>query len=305
MKKSLIFILMAIVGIIVYSCVKDEPFPAPPSITNVTMTPIAPEPTDIVTVSARVTDINGITTVKLFYKVNDGSFTSANMTQTGTTSTYTATIPAQESGAEVSYYIEAENVIDKKAYSPATAPGTPASYVIGGPVIIHYWHFNGLTTTQIVAPSTIATDYTIAGLSAGNILFAGAYIDNIDPGTLLNAKLGAEAGVGCRFRSPYGDVIISVPTTGYRNFELSFAFSRSGSGANTAEFLYSTNGTDWTTIQTISGFEGDPVWTVYTLDLKSISALNNNANLKLKIIPSGATGGNLRMDNFALIGEKL
>lgn len=303
MKKNLIFILLAIAGIVLYSCVKDETFPAPPSITNVSHNPIAPEPDDVVTVSARVTDINGVKSVKLFYRVNDGSYTSSSMTATGTNSIYTATIPEQEWGAKVFYYVEAENIIDKKAVSPASAPATPASYEIGGPVVIHYWHFNSLTG-EIIQPSTVSTDYTIAGLGAGSILFMGAYIDNINPGTLENAKLGAEAGVGCRFRSPYGDIFVTTPSTGYKNLELSFALSRSGSGANTAEVLYSTNGTDWTTIQTITGFAADPVWTPYTLDLKSITAINNNANLQFKIIPSGAAAGNLRMDNLALIGEK-
>lgn len=304
MKKSIYIILLALVGLVIYSCVKDEPFPAPPSITNVTISPIAPEPTDIVTVSARVTDINGVLSVKLHYKVNTGSFTTVAMTQSGTTSTYTAAIPAQVAGAEISYYVEAENVIDKKAFFPATAPGTPSSYMIGGPVVLHYWHFNGLTG-QIVTPNTIATDYTISGLSAASILFEGAYVDNIDPGTDVNTQLGAAAGVGARFRSPYGDIIVTSPSTGYRNLELSFVLSRSGSGANTAEVLYSTDGTNWTTIQTFSGFEGEPAWTPYTMDLKSITAINNNANLKFKVIPSGATGGNLRMDNLVLKGEKL
>ena len=117
--------MLAVVGLVIYSCVKDEPFPAPPSITNVTINPIAPEPTDIVTVSARVTDINGVLSVKLHFKVNTGNFTSVAMTQSGTTSTYTASIPAQVAGAEISYYIEAENVIDKKAFSLQLLPVHP------------------------------------------------------------------------------------------------------------------------------------------------------------------------------------
>jgi hypothetical protein len=304
MKKNQIFIWLALVGLVFTSCVKDEQFPAPPSITNVTISPLAPEETDEVTVSAKVTDINGLTSVKLFYKIGTGSFTSVNMIKEGTTSNYSATIPAQEYGTLVSYYVEAENVIDKKSVMPATAPGTPATYLIGGPTVIHYWHFNGLTG-QVITPNTVSSDFTTTGLGAGTILFEGAYIDNIDPGTTVNAKMGAAAGVGIRYRSPYGDIIITAPSTGYKNLDISFALSRSGSGANTAEVLYSTNGTNWTTLQTFTGFDGEPTWTPYSINLSSITAVNNSATLQFKIIPSGATGGNLRMDNLAIIAEKI
>jgi hypothetical protein len=304
MKKSQILIWLALVGLIFTSCVKDEQFPAPPSVTNVTISPLAPEPADEVTVTAKVTDINGLTSVKLFYKINDGSYTSTTMSQVGTTTNYSATISAQEYGTLVSYYVEAENVINKKTVMPATAPATPATYLIGGPTVIHYWHFNGLTG-QVTAPNTVNSDFTVTGLGVGTILFQGAYIDNIDPGTDINSKMGAIAGVGIRYRSPYGDIIITAPSTGYKNLDISFVLSRSGSGANTAEVLYSTNGTTWTTLQTFTGFAGEPTWTPFSIDLTSITAVNNSASLQFKVIPSGATGGNLRMDNLAIIAEKI
>ena len=305
MRKIFNLLYISIFAVMLFSCVDDEPFPAPPVVTGVALSPVAPEASDNVTISATVADIAGVKAVKLFYKIDAGSFTSVDMVKSGSTMIYSATIPAQPAGTTVSYYIEAENVIDKKTFFPASAPNTPSTYMIGGAILMHYWHFNGITG-RIDAPNTVASDYTFAGLGAASLLYEGAYLDAINPGTDILAQMGAEAGVGLRIRSAYGDVIITAPSTGFKDLEMSFALSRSGTGANTAEVLYSADGgATWVSIQTVSGFEGEPTWTGYSLDMKSISALNNKANLMFKIIPSNSTSGNLRMDNLSVSGLRL
>jgi len=305
MKKNLNILLIAIVGLVLFSCVKDEPFPAPPLVSEVVMEPLAPEANQDIVIRANVVDINGVASVKLFYKINDGAFVQVNMAKIGTSNVYAGTIPGQPAGTNVHYYVEAENVIDKKTYFPSTAPTTPATFTIGGAIVFHYWHFNGFTG-RVDAPATVPSDYTFTGAGTASILYNGAYLDAIDPGTDIKAQMGAPAGLGLRVRSAYGDLIITAPSTGFRELEMSFALSRSGSGANTVEVFYSTDGgTNWTSIQTFSGFEGEPTWTGYDLNLTSVSALNNNANVMFKIIPSGAAAGNLRIDNLAIFGKKI
>jgi hypothetical protein len=305
MKKILSIFMIALIGITVGSCVKDEPFPAPPIISGVVMAPLAPEANQPIVIRANVVDIKGVATVKLFYKINTGALVTVNMTKVGATNVYEGTIPGQPALTVIHYYIEAENIINKFTYSPATAPATPATFTVGGSVAFHYWHFNALPP-RVDAPATVPSDFTFSGVGAASILYNGAFLDPVDPGTEIKAQMSAPAGLGLRVRSAYGDLIITAPSTGFRELEMSFALSRSGSGANTAEVLYSTNGgTTWTSIQTFSGFEGEPTWTGYELNLTSVSALNNNANLMFKIIPSGATGGNLRIDNIAILGKKI
>lgn len=305
MKKIIGILVIALIGFAVVSCVEDDVFPAPPLVSSVSMNPMAPESNQDITITATVTDINGVESVKLYYKINEGSYITQAMARVGTTNNYTGTIPGQESLTNVHYYIEATNVINKTAVSPASAPATPTTITIGGAVVFHYWHFNGLPA-RIDAPETVPSDFTFTGLAAANIRYEGAYLDAINPGTVINAQMGAEEGLGLRIRSAYGDLIITAPSTGFKDLEMSFALSRSGSGADTAEVLYSVDGgTTWVTIQTVSGFEGEPVWTGYNFDLKSITAINNSANLLFKIIPSNSTSGNLRMDNLAILGVKM
>jgi len=80
----------------------------PPLIENVLRNPVAPTPSDAVTVTAEVTSNLTITNVTLSYKVAGPAAHYANVTMTNTTGdTYEAQIPAQTLGAWVDYYISA------------------------------------------------------------------------------------------------------------------------------------------------------------------------------------------------------
>ncbi len=81
-----------------------------PSITEVQHTPLLPTGSQVVSVSARIADIDGIASVQLFYGVEgSGSFTSSPMNQTGTSGIYSGQIPAQSSGTLMAFYIQASD----------------------------------------------------------------------------------------------------------------------------------------------------------------------------------------------------
>jgi hypothetical protein len=134
MKTKYILLISFVIGIALFSCVQDEIFQGPPIISEVTITPQAPGTGESVTVTAKVRDLNGVDEVKLYYKVGSGSFTSGAMTGSG--DLFSATIPAQEAGSTVEYYIEASNIIGKSATSPAAAPATTAAYTVGAALIV-------------------------------------------------------------------------------------------------------------------------------------------------------------------------
>ena len=48
MKNKLTILIVALVGIVLFSCVKDEPFPAPPLVTEFVITPDPEDNEDIV-----------------------------------------------------------------------------------------------------------------------------------------------------------------------------------------------------------------------------------------------------------------
>ncbi len=134
MKARYILFITAILGVVMFSCVEDEIFQGPPIISNVTINPNAPNVGEAVTVTAKVTDLNGVDVVTLYYKAGAADFIGVPMTASG--DNYTAIIPAQASGITVSYYIGADNVIGKTALSPAGAPATTAAYTVGAALIV-------------------------------------------------------------------------------------------------------------------------------------------------------------------------
>jgi hypothetical protein len=134
MKTKYFLIIVLALGMVTYSCVKDEVFQGPPIISNVTINPLAPNVGESVTVTAKVVDLTGVGDVNLFYKAGSGAFQSVAMVASG--ANYTGVIPAQVSGTTVSYYIEAENTIGKTALSPTGAPATTAAYTVGAALIV-------------------------------------------------------------------------------------------------------------------------------------------------------------------------
>lgn len=135
--KKIILLFIPIVAILsLGSCVKDEIFKGPASITNVQGTPAAPKSTENVTVTAKVTDLKGVTSVSLKYKISTATtFTSVAM-NAGANFTYTGTIPLQPLNTVVQYYVEATNQDGLTTKYPATAPTQFSSYTVGASTVI-------------------------------------------------------------------------------------------------------------------------------------------------------------------------
>jgi len=134
MKNRKIFALLIIMGLIITACVKDEVFQGPPVISNVVLAPQSPIENQAVQVSAKVTDLNGVQDVTLFYETAMKAFSEVTMTATG--NIYTAQIPGQASGATVSYYIMAKNKLGLITYFPDAAPTSTAVFTVGAPLIV-------------------------------------------------------------------------------------------------------------------------------------------------------------------------
>lgn len=169
--------------------------------------------------------------------------------------------------------------------------------------LIHYWNFNRTTddTTIFKQPT-----YTAGGAS---LIYAGAYMDTVYPGSLVNARLNDTAGSCLRLRNPAGSFTLTLPTTGYKNVKLTFAVMRTSKGAQENAISYSTDGVNFitdgltTTTNTV-----DLDFTLITYDFSSVSLANDNASFKVKIDFSNGdtnTSGNDRFDNIALDGQKL
>jgi hypothetical protein len=317
MKNIIYLLFFAFAGLMLFSCVEDEPFPAPPLLSNLNQDPSIPSENDAVTISVDAASITDITYVKLFYKIDDSQFVEVNMTKAGSTNTYSATIPGQDIGTTVRYYVESENVIGKKAYMPATAPAEPAIYKIGGVVLMHYWHFNNMPGGAV---TEISADFSAVG--AGLITYPGTgegYLDErtyraADPVSNLNLRMGQllDAGAVLRVRNPSAtrELVIAAPSTGFEKLVVTFAISRSSIAAPAQEFYYSANGgTSWVKFGDAFSAQDIPIWELKVIDLSSVTEINNNPDLRFKFVYIGPeaenTSGNNRYDNFTIDGNVL
>ncbi len=135
--KNRLYILIPLASLIlITACVKDLIFEGPATISNVTSDPAAPKSTESVTVTAKVTDLKGVTAVSLKYKISTATtFTSVAMTA-GANFTYTGTIPVHPLNTVVQYYVEATNQDGLTTKYPAAAPTASASYTVGASTVI-------------------------------------------------------------------------------------------------------------------------------------------------------------------------
>lgn len=216
-------------------------------------------------------------------------------------------IPAADNNANLKLKVEFSAAPGSTAGNNRFDNLTVNGSVVLVPTLIHYWNFNNNASVAAISTVTQSTVQgaaltATAGPNASVIDFAGGTGQNF--GT-LNAQNGDAAGSHLRFNTPIGGTLeFALPTTGYENITVRFTTRRSGSGAGTQTWSYSTNGgTNYTVLTTVLPVDGDPA--LATLDLTGIAPANNNANLKLKVEFSaapGSTAGNNRFDNFTVHG---
>ncbi|MDO9152718.1 MAG: lamin tail domain-containing protein [Paludibacter sp.] len=139
MKIRLIVItILAVIIIIATACVEDAVFVGPASISGVSGTPVSPQSTESVVIKAKITDLKGVTSAKLYYKVSTvATFTAVDMTSLSSEQfMWVGTIPPFAKDIKVEYYIEVTNIDNLNALFPANAPTAKASYIVGASTLI-------------------------------------------------------------------------------------------------------------------------------------------------------------------------
>jgi len=97
-----------------------------------------------------------------------------------------------------------------------------------------------------------------------------------------------------------------MPTTGFKDLKFAYAVQRTNQGQLTNNVSYSVDGVDYVQDnmnQTSFGVGTD--FSFVEVDFSSITAINNNANFKVRITFAGnttAANGNNRFDNITLKG---
>lgn len=175
------------------------------------------------------------------------------------------------------------------------------SLVIDNPdyELIHYWDFNNISSNAALITPTQSTGGT-------SIQYFGIDYDSVLEGSELNARLGSEPGSALRLRNPSGDLIISMPTTGYKEVIFSYAAMRTNSGAQQQIISYSLDGTTYQTTGVQNNQVGvSTLFVIQQFSFVNIAGANNNPNFKIKIsfdVNADGLTGNNRFDNITLDG---
>ncbi|SDG78077.1 beta strand repeat-containing protein [Psychroflexus sediminis] len=168
--------------------------------------------------------------------------------------------------------------------------------------VIHCWDFNG--TTPFTSP--LNTDNRVAGDGTITYNFDISNVDNFT-GSSTNACNGSDAGRALAVESNTengSQVFFNFSSVGYQDLTFSFWTQGTSTGFNNNTIEYSTDGTTFTAFPLgptyIPAISGD----LQTFDLSSITGINNQSNLIIRITFDDATGGNgnNRIDNVKLEG---
>ena len=92
--------------------------------------PVVPAPGESVTISANVTDPNGVENLTLHYRVEGGEFTATSMSQIGNSAKWEGSIPGQSSGNVVQFYLTSTDTLGASSFLPAEGPDSRAMYEV-------------------------------------------------------------------------------------------------------------------------------------------------------------------------------
>jgi hypothetical protein len=112
---------------------QGEPNSSAPSITEVSRSPLVPGLADAVTVTTQFASTSGISNVKLFYRIDNESFSSVDMTLSA--GIYSGIIPAMNKTGKVDYYIEAQGNSGGSTFRPTGAPERTYNFLLNTDVL--------------------------------------------------------------------------------------------------------------------------------------------------------------------------
>jgi hypothetical protein len=162
---------------------------------------------------------------------------------------------------------------------------------------IGIWNFNDSDLVVDHGVGTLTTNFNLT-----NVVFTlGGSTLNLPPGDPAGQALGLQGGTSTANNGAY--IQFSLSTVGYTGVFVSFATQGTGTGFNSNQFQYTTDGVNFVDFD--SPYTPLSTYSVMVFDMGTITALNNNPNAAFRIIFNGASSasGNNRIDNLAVYGK--
>jgi hypothetical protein len=161
--------------------------------------------------------------------------------------------------------------------------------------VITQWNFNNITAGNVATatPSTGAGSLSLFnGTTTPNSGSAGAgSSDTATTNLAFQTTTYAAQGAAAR------GVQFSVSTAGFTGITVSWDQRHSNTAARGIEFLYSSDGTNFTSFATFTATGGDTWFNNRSVDLSSISAVDNNSNFSFRILQRATDGANYQASN--------
>jgi len=223
------------------------------SISSITLSPTTPNETNSVVVSANVLSATSLNSVKLFWGLTSTPTAEVVMSTSGS-NIYTATIPAQTVGANVYYYISAQNS------GGTTLNSTTASY----------------TVANSIAPTNLISENFSSCIPSDWITFS--VTSNKNWACVSNAQVEVN-GYGADVASEDWLITKKLDASAFKNLVLSFKVKTKYTDANypnTLTAYYSTNYTG-------TGNPNTASWTklTYTVPAANSNAFTSSGNIDL------------------------
>lgn len=167
--------------------------------------------------------------------------------------------------------------------------------------VITQWNFNSVTPD-----GNAATGTTTANIGAGTAsLFGGTtatFASGDASGGSTDPATGDDSGWNITNFAAQGGpargVQFAVSTAGFTGVTVSWDQRHSNTSARGVEFFYSTDGTTFTSFGSISNAtSGDTWFNNRSIDLSSISGVDNNANFAFRILQRATSGSNYEASN--------
>jgi hypothetical protein len=189
---------------------------------------------------------------------------------------------------------------------------------------LSYYSFNASTagtggnlgTLNSTSPDVQDASVTSAGLTtnvaAANFgTFAGTTVNRLDASYVSGGALALQNGTNGANNGKYVQFGIVSTTSAFSGLSLSFASQRTGTGFNSNQLSYSTDGVNFTNFGSAytpaSSFAVAGANVVQSFDLSGVSALSGVSTVYLRITFSGGTtssaAGNNRIDNLIVSGN--
>jgi hypothetical protein len=167
--------------------------------------------------------------------------------------------------------------------------------------VITQWNFNSVTpdaniTTGTTSPSVGSGSASLFGGTTATFASGDANGGSTDPST------GDDTGWNVTTFAPQGGsargVQFGTSTAGFTGITVSWDQRHSNTSARGVEFFYSTDGTNFISFGSISNATAGDTWfNNRSIDLSSITGVDNNANFAFRILQRPTSGSNFEASN--------